>query len=122
MIPRIAIIEDDPDISSMLEKLLRMDGFEVTVFPDGRPALPVLRSGNYDAAILDVMLPGKDGIAIMQEIRSAVETERLPVVMLTAKADDASTFAGWKAGCNYYMNKPFDPVELVSVLRRVLAD
>jgi DNA-binding response OmpR family regulator len=121
MIPRIAIIEDDPEISSMLEKLLRMDGFEVTVFPDGRPALPILRSGDYDAAILDVMLPGKDGITIMQEIRSAAETERLPVLMLTAKTDDASTFAGWKAGCNYFMNKPFDPVELVEVLRRVLA-
>jgi DNA-binding response OmpR family regulator len=117
---RVAVIEDDPAIGPMLDRILRMEGFQVTVVNDGAAALPALRAGGYNAAILDVMLPGKDGLTILREIRETAETELLPVVMLTAKKDDETTWQGWKAGASYFLSKPFDPEELIRILRSVL--
>lgn len=101
----------------MMADLLRFEGFESVVVPEGRKVLEVLRSQPFDMVILDVMLPGLDGISIMKGIREEPETSDIPVVMLTAKTDDESTWAGWRAGCNYYMTKPFDPDELLAILR-----
>lgn len=117
---RVAVIEDDPEIGPMLRRILKLEGFEATVIDEGGAALASLRSGNYRAAIVDVMMPGKDGITILREIRSTAETAALPVVMLTAKHDDTTTWEGWRAGANYFMTKPFEPDELVRVLRSVL--
>ena len=117
---RVAVIEDDPAIGPMLNDILRLDGFEVTVIRDGLQAVPALSAGGYEAAIIDIMLPGKDGITILREIREGSRTRNLPVVMLTARSDDATTWEGWKAGANYFMSKPFDPQELVQVLRSVV--
>lgn len=114
---RLLIAEDDPAIGSMMADLLRFEGFESVVVPEGRKVLEVLRSQPFDMVILDVMLPGLDGISIMKGIREEPETSDIPVVMLTAKTDDESTWAGWRAGCNYYMTKPFDPDELLAILR-----
>ena len=115
---RLLVVEDDAAIGSMVVDLLRPDGFDVTVVADGRKALDALRS-TFDVVLLDVMLPGMDGIAILRAIREDPATASLPVVMLTAKTDDESTWAGWRAGCDYFMTKPFDPVELVEVLNRL---
>ncbi len=117
MTRRLLIAEDDPAIGSMMADLLRFEGFESVVVPEGRKVLEVLRSQPFDMVILDVMLPGLDGISIMKGIREEPETSDIPVVMLTAKTDDESTWAGWRAGCNYYMTKPFDPDELLAILR-----
>ncbi len=117
---RVAVVEDDPAIGPMLNDILRLDGFEVTVISDGLQAVPALSAGGYEAAVIDVMLPGKDGIEILRELRDGARTRHLPVVMLTAKADDATTWEGWKAGANYFMTKPFDPDELLQVLRSVV--
>ena len=117
----IAVIEDDPEIGPMLGRILKLEGFEATLINQGITALASLRHGNFQAAILDVMLPGKDGLSILREIRDTSETASLPVIMLTAKIDDTTTWEGWKAGANYFMTKPFDPDELVRVLHEVLA-
>jgi DNA-binding response OmpR family regulator len=90
------------------------------VVPDGNLAVSMLRTGGYRAAVLDVMLPGKDGLEILREVRETAATRRLPVVMLTARANDATTWEGWKAGANYFLKKPFDPDELVRVLRSII--
>lgn len=116
---RALVVDDDPAINSMLVDILELEGFDVTVVMDGSRAVEVLRSGPYDAVVLDIMLPGKNGIEIMRDIRDAADTRSVPVVMLTAKADDDTTWAGWRAGCDFYMTKPFDPAELVSVLHRL---
>jgi DNA-binding response OmpR family regulator len=116
----IAIVEDDPEIGPMLSKLLRMEGFEATVINDGRLAAGALSSGRYAAAVLDVMLPGKDGISILRDLRSVDATKRLPVVMLSARTDDATTWEGWREGASYFMAKPFDPEELIRVLRSAM--
>src|SRR6266540_6320142 len=117
---RLAIIEDDPVIGPMLSQLLAMEGFDATVISDGHKAARMVSAGGYAGAILDVMLPGKDGISILRELRSADATKDLPVVMLTAKVDDHTTWAGWQAGANYCMQKPFEPDALVRVLRSLI--
>lgn len=121
MSPKVLVIEDDPVLGPMLETILGLEGFDVTVVSDGTRAVEMLGSGGYQAAVLDVMLPGKDGVSIMREIRKVKETADLPVVMLTAKTDPETTWAGWQAGCDLYMSKPFDPEQLAKELRRLIS-
>lgn len=116
---KVLVIEDDPVLGPMLQTILGLEGFQATVVSDGTNAVQMLGTGSYRAAILDVMLPDKDGVSIMREIRTAEETAYLPVVMLTAKADSASTWAGWQAGCDLYMTKPFDPEQLAKEVHRL---
>ena len=116
---RLLVVEDDPVIASLIGEILRLEGFETVIVSDGMKAIPTLYASPFDGAILDVMLPGKDGISILKEIRADETRGRIPVVMLTAKADDTSTWEGWKAGCDCYLPKPFDPEELVSVVKRL---
>lgn len=115
---RVLVVEDDPAVSHMIDKILRLEGYGTKVVTDGRTVLDSLRSNAYDIVVLDVMLPGMDGITIMKEIRDDPATAHIPVVIVSAKADDATTWAGWRAGCNYYMTKPFDPDELLEILKR----
>jgi DNA-binding response OmpR family regulator len=117
---RIAIVEDDPAVGPMLSEILKMEGFETTVINDGQTAAERVRAGGFTAAVLDVMLPGKDGITVLRELRNAEATKALPIVMLSAKTDDQTTWDGWRAGANYYMPKPFEPEELIRVLRSVI--
>ena len=114
---RLLIAEDDIAISSMMVDILRVEGIESTVVSEGREVLDVLRSEPFDLVLLDIMLPGLDGISIMRAIRDDPEKGDIPVVMLTAKTDDETTWASWRAGCNYYMTKPFDPDELMAIVR-----
>ena len=116
---RLLVVEDDPAIGPMIKEILRLEGFETVVEADGMKAMTTLRAGRFDGAILDVMLPGKDGISILKEIRADTSLGRIPVVMLTAKTDDASTWEGWKAGCDCYLPKPFDPDELIATIKRL---
>jgi DNA-binding response OmpR family regulator len=118
---QILMVEDDPSIASMVKEIFRLEGFEVTVVAHGREALEALRTHRYATAILDVMLPDIDGISIMRAIREDPATASTLVVMLSAKTDDETTWQGWKAGCDYYMTKPFDPDELVATIRRLLS-
>jgi DNA-binding response OmpR family regulator len=119
---RVAVIEDDPAIGAMLDRFLRMEGFDTTIIKDGRSASGALASGRFDAAILDVTLPGKDGITILRELRDASTTRELPVVILSAKSDQQTTWDGWRAGASYVMPKPFSPDELIRVLRSAIRD
>jgi two-component system response regulator CpxR len=114
------IVDDDPTINAMIADILTLDRFEVTRVHDGDEALGALRSDRYDVVLLDVMLPGQNGLEILKEIRAAADLSTTPVVMLTAKADDDSAWAGWRAGCDYYMTKPFDPSELIAILHRLV--
>jgi len=116
---RLLVVEDDPAIGSMVGEILRVEGFETALVTEGTKALDTLRASPFDGAILDVMLPGMDGLSILKAIRADAALGGIPVVMLTAKIDDASTWEGWKAGCDCYLPKPFDPDELVSVVKRL---
>lgn len=119
MTKRVLVVEDDAAVSHMIAQILRAEGYESTAASEGRSALAMLRSGSFDVVILDVMLPGMDGISILKSIREEPSLNGVPVLMLSAKTDDATTWAGWRAGCDYYMTKPFDPDELLTILKRL---
>ncbi len=119
MTKRVLVVEDDAAVSHMIAQILRAEGYESTAASEGRSALAMLRMGSFDVVILDVMLPGMDGISILKSIREEPSLNGVPVLMLSAKTDDATTWAGWRAGCDYYMTKPFDPDELLTILKRL---
>lgn len=118
---RVAVVEDDHAIGKMLKEVLALDGFEVVLMSDGCTAFDEVRRSGCQVVVLDLKLPGRDGIEIVHQLRDARDTKALPVVMLTGQSDDQTTWAGWKAGVNYFMSKPFDPQELVRVLNQVLS-
>jgi two-component system, OmpR family, phosphate regulon response regulator PhoB len=118
--PRIAVVEDDAAIGDMITQFLAFEGFDVHVFSDGAWASSRVRNLGAAAVVLDVMLPGKDGLTILRELRASPATADLPIVMLSAKTDSATTWQGWSGGANYVMSKPFEPEELARVLRYII--
>ena len=117
---RILIAEDEPAIALALEDDLTLEGYDVTVVHDGVEALRRAREGPFDAILLDVMLPGKDGFEICRELRRS--RVRTPIVMLTARAQEAEKVLGLETGADDYVTKPFSIRELrariAAVLRR----
>lgn len=117
---RILLAEDDLDIRTLVAHTLEFEGYEVREVADGNAALAELEAHRPDCAILDIMMPGTDGIAVLEKIRATDSTREMPVIVLTAKGDSNTTWAGWRAGCDYYMSKPFEPEELLSQVARLI--
>jgi DNA-binding response OmpR family regulator len=117
---RILIAEDEPRIASFLEKGLRANGFTTTVTDDGRDALDLADSDDFDLLILDIGLPGRDGFAVLRELRQ--RGRRLPVVILTARDSVEDTVAGLEGGADDYVPKPFRFEELLARVRARLRD
>jgi two-component system alkaline phosphatase synthesis response regulator PhoP len=114
---RALIVEDDPDIVELVTLYLSKEGFAVESVGDGREALQRVRNGRYDLLILDLQLPGADGLTICAEVRGARATRDIPVVMLTARGDEADRVVGLEMGADDYVTKPFSPKELVARVR-----
>ena len=115
---RILLIEDEPDAAHMLAKGLREHSYAVDVAPDGRDAAFRVGTTDYDAVILDVMLPGKDGFAVCRELRDAGAD--VPVLMLTARDAIEFRITGLDSGADDYLTKPFDFGELLARLRALI--
>jgi len=115
---RILLIEDEPDAANMLAKGLREHAYAVDVLPDGQDAAFRVKTTDYDAVILDVMLPGQDGFAVCREVRAA--GAEVPVLMLTARDAIESRITGLDSGADDYLTKPFDFGELLARLRAVI--
>ena len=112
---RVLVVEDDVKMARALDRGLRREGYDVDVAYSGEEALSAVNAGDYDAVVLDVMLPGADGFAVCEALRRA---ERwLPVLMLTARANVADRIRGLDAGADDYLVKPFDFGELLARLR-----
>lgn len=111
---RILVVDDDEALAEMIGIVLRNDGFEPTFCATGDTALDEFRSTRPDVVLLDLMLPGKDGIEVCREIRDEADT---PIIMLTAKSDTADVVRGLEAGADDYVPKPFKPAELVARVR-----
>jgi DNA-binding response OmpR family regulator len=117
---RILIAEDEPRIAAFLEKGLRANGFTTTVTDDGRDALDLADSDDFDLLILDIGLPGEDGFTVLRELRR--RGRRLPVVILTARQSVEDTVAGLEGGADDYVPKPFRFEELLARVRARLRD
>ncbi len=107
----ILIIEDDEDIAMVEQVYLESSGYQVTVLNNGKNILEILQEQSYDLLLLDVMLPGKNGYQICQEIR---EIYPMPIIMVTAKSESFDKIRGLNQGADDYISKPFDPAELVA--------
>jgi DNA-binding response OmpR family regulator len=115
---RILVVEDESDIATVLEGDLELEGYEVTVVGDGEAAVRLARGNPFDLILLDVMLPGKDGFEVCRELRRA--GLRMPIILLTAKTQEAEKVLGLDLGADDYVTKPFSPKELRARIRAVL--
>ncbi|KAB1647562.1 MULTISPECIES: MtrAB system response regulator MtrA [unclassified Pseudoclavibacter] len=111
MAHRILAVDDDPDLLEMIEIVLRGQGWSVVTAADGPSAVQTCRDQHPDLVLLDVMLPGFDGVEVARRIRRESD---VPVVMLTARTDTTDVVAGLAAGADDYVSKPFSPQELVA--------
>ena len=112
---RILLAEDEKALSKVLVTILEKNGYSVDPVYNGEDALDYLRSGNYDAAVLDIMMPKRDGISVLTEARR--EGNQIPILMLTAKAEIDDRVRGLDSGANDYLPKPFDTKELLARIR-----
>ncbi|GAA1446550.1 MtrAB system response regulator MtrA [Leifsonia poae] len=111
---RILVVDDDTALAEMIGIVLRTEGFDPVFCEDGAQAVDIFRSSKPDLVLLDLMLPGLDGIEVCARIRAESGT---PVIMLTAKSDTADVVKGLESGADDYMVKPFNPKELVARIR-----
>jgi two-component system phosphate regulon response regulator OmpR len=114
MVERILLVEDDPRLAEMLSEYLGQAGFRVTVAPLGATALAQLAGAQYDAVVLDLMLPDMDGLDVCRQVRATSDT---PVLMLSARGDAIDRIVGLELGADDYLPKPFQPRELLARLR-----
>lgn len=113
----ILLVDDDLELSALLEEYLQQQGFQVGLAHDGQSALVRARRLEPDALVLDIMMPGMDGIEVLKQLR---RESQVPVIMLTARGDDLDRIIGLELGADDYLPKPCNPRELVARLRAVL--
>jgi two-component system response regulator CpxR len=114
---RILLVDDDAELCSLLGEFLRREGFEVVAEHDGPRGLEHALRGDSDLIVLDVMLPGMDGFEILRRLRAR---SRVPVIMLTARAEDVDRIVGLELGADDYLGKPFNPRELAARIRAIV--
>ena len=114
--PKILVVDDDASIRQLVSDVLTVEGYDVEAVADGYAALAAIDAGRPDCVVLDVMMPGLDGHEVLQRIRAAERGPELPVVMLTAAADDSQQWQAWTEGVDYFLAKPFEADELLRYL------
>jgi phosphate regulon transcriptional regulator PhoB len=117
---KILIVDDEPDIVDLVSYNLKKDGFRVTTAADGEAALHKIRKDRFDLVVLDLMLPGIQGIELCRIIRNDPKTAATPVIMLTAKGEEVDRVIGLESGADDYMTKPFSSRELIARIKAVL--
>jgi DNA-binding response OmpR family regulator len=117
---RILVAEDDPDIANLLAHYLRKAGFEADIVNSGREVVPRLRKAPPDLLLLDLMLPGVDGLEVCRAVRSDENTASIPIIMVTAKGEETDRIVGLELGADDYITKPFSPGEVVARVRALL--
>jgi len=117
---KILIVEDDPDIRELLRFNLEKAGYTLFLAEDGEKALTLARKHSPDIILLDLMLPGVDGLEVCRTLKKDPELQRIPVIMVTAKGEELDRVVGLELGADDYVVKPFSPQELVSRVKAVL--
>jgi two-component system OmpR family response regulator len=115
--PRILLVDDEPSIREPLAAFLRVEGFAPTLASDAAEARGLVGEGRFDLALVDVMMPGEDGLSLAKHL---VAERNLPVILLTARTDDIDRIVGLELGADDYVGKPFNPRELTARIKAVL--
>jgi two-component system, OmpR family, alkaline phosphatase synthesis response regulator PhoP len=122
-VPRILVVEDDKDIAELIKRYLEKEGHTVDQLSSGDRVVPRARANRPDLIVLDLMLPGLDGLLVCQALRQDPGTAAVPVIMLTARGEESDRIRGLELGADDYVVKPFSPKELVArvaaLLRRI---
>src|SRR5688572_24841399 len=117
---RILVAEDDPDIASLLGHYLQRAGFEPDMVASGRDVIPRIKKAPPDLLLLDIMLPGLDGLDVCRAVRSDEQTAAIPIIMVTAKGEESDRIVGLELGADDYITKPFSPNEVIARIRALL--
>lgn len=117
---RILVVEDDEDILQLLKYNLAKEGYQVTGVTSGEEALKVMKSGAPDLVLLDLMLPGMDGLEVCRRFKREARTGQIPIIMLTAKGEEADIVTGLELGADDYITKPFSPRVMLARVRTAL--
>jgi DNA-binding response OmpR family regulator len=118
--PRILVVEDDPDIADLIRHYLEKSGHTVHLLGSGAAVLPKVRAERPDLIVLDLMLPGLDGLMVCQALRADPLTAAIPIIMVTARGDEADRVSGLELGADDYVTKPFSAKELVARVSALL--
>lgn len=113
MSKKILVIDDEEIIRKFLKIHLVKNGFEVKEAADGEQAIEQLKKENFDLLICDIIMPKKNGLEVLQEVRSNPKTRDIPLIFLTAKNQDSDVFKGYELGATYYITKPFTKSQLL---------
>jgi len=113
-------VDDDPVIRGLLEVNLEMEGHEVVTAVDGQDALDKLRASRPDLIVLDVMMPGLTGWQVAEQLKASPDTSAIPIIFLSARVKEADIRKGTQMGVNSYVTKPFDPIDLMALVNRLL--
>ena len=119
MAKTILVVDDERHIVRLVEVNLQRAGYNVDTAYDGVEALEKVKASKPDMIVLDVMMPRMDGFEVLQNLQADSDTAEIPVIMLTAKAQDADIFKGWQQGVSSYLTKPFNPRELLTFVERI---
>jgi two-component system alkaline phosphatase synthesis response regulator PhoP len=117
---RILVAEDDPDIANLLAHYLQRAGFEADLVASGPDVLPRIRKAPPDVLLLDLMLPGLDGLEVCRSVRGDQTTAAIPIIMVTAKGEESDRIVGLELGADDYITKPFSPNEVIARIRALL--
>ncbi|MCX7793840.1 MAG: response regulator transcription factor [Thermodesulfovibrionales bacterium] len=117
---RILIVDDEKDLVELVSYNLKKEGFSTAASYDGPDALSKLKDNGFDLVILDLMLPGMDGLEVLRVIRSDARLSHIPVIMLTAKGEEIDRVIGLEMGADDYVTKPFSPRELIARVKALL--
>lgn len=116
----VLVVDDEPDIVELVSYNLTKEGFEVSSASDGEEALNKIKKGSFDFLVLDLMLPGIQGVELCRILRNDPKTKNLPIIMLTAKGEEVDRILGLEMGADDYLTKPFSPRELIARIKAVL--
>lgn len=116
---KILVCDDERHIVRLIQVNLERQGYNVVTAYDGKEGLEKIKAERPNLVVLDVMMPYMDGFEVLKTLRKDPEFENLPVIMLTAKAQDKDVFEGYHYGADMYLTKPFNPMELVSFVKRI---
>ena len=119
MAKKILVVDDERHIVRLIQVNLDKAGYNVVVAYDGVEALAQIKKEDPDMVVLDVMMPRMDGFEVLSKLQADPTTQDIPVIMLTAKAQDADVFKGWASGVSSYLTKPFNPRELLTFVERI---